>query len=87
MTLWISLIRLDRCSTPGKGKDSLSLICLEKNRPEGTGYPGIFFHYISPSREPGPEFRHLSLGSMTQVTPAHWPHPMAGEAPVPFAIG
>ncbi len=61
--------------------------------PEGTGYPGLFFHYVPPNRGRGPEFRDMTLGSMTPVTPAHWPHPLAFQVmadpkhPMLFAIG
>jgi hypothetical protein len=61
--------------------------------PEGTGYPGLFFHFVPPARDQGPEFKNLSVSRFTLVTPAHWPHPMAFQVmadpkqPMLFAIG
>lgn len=61
--------------------------------PEGTGYPGLFFHYVPPVKGEMPVFKDMDLGPMTPVTPAHWPHPLAFQViadpdrPMLFAFG
>ncbi len=61
--------------------------------PEGTGYPGLFFHYAPPDKGQDAEFRDLSVSPVKLVRPTHWPHPMAFQVtadpdrPMLFSIG
>lgn len=45
--------------------------------PGGTGYPGMFFHYVPPDRGNPPEFNQLTVSAMNPVRHRFWPHPVS----------
>lgn len=61
--------------------------------PQGTGYPGLFFHYVPPVKGEMPAFKDLSISSSAPVMPAHWPLPITFQVmadpkqPMLVAIG